>query len=593
MNENAILYRVRLIDLAGHRLHIDMEIPQPSAQGQVVSLPAWIPGSYLLRDFSRHIETLHARAGGHAVAVRKLDSHRWQCAPCPGPLKLSYTVYAWDLSVRGAHVDETHAFFNGTSVFLRADDQADHPCLVHLHAPRLRGWRVHTSLPAAAGRPGAARRNGFGWYLAPDYDALIDHPIEIGTPQVVRFTAGGAEHELVFTGVAPNLDLDRIATDVQRICETQITFFEPETRRPPFLDSSPRYVFLTMVTGDGYGGLEHRASTALLTSRDSLPTRGRTEAPVGYPDFLGLVSHEYFHTWHVKRIKPAVFAPYELSREVHTRLLWVFEGFTSYYDELMLLRAGVLTQADFLKRLGKTIAQVQRGSGRLKQSVADSSFDAWTRYYKQDENAANAIVSYYTKGSLAALALDLRIRRNSREQHSLDDVMRLLWQRYGRDFYSGQAQGVPEDAMGALILEATGVDVADDLARYVDGYEDPPLTELLASQGWVLDWPTNNAPPSLGARLRAVPDGTQLAAVLENSAAHRAGLSAHDVLVAMGGLRVTDPASADKLLRTYQAGDTVAVHVFRRDELRCFDVRLDAPEPAECRITAVSDASTA
>src|SRR5690606_4250150 len=269
--------------------------------------------------------------------------------------------------------------------------------------PRVRGWRVYTSLPEARGLAGGARRHGFGLYVAPDYDALIDHPIEMGTPQVVRFKAHGAEHEMVFTGVVPKLDLKRIASDTQKICAAQIALFEPESRRAPFLDSASRYVFMTMVTGDGYGGLEHRASTALMTSRRDLPVLGQTDPGEGYQTFLGLVSHEYFHTWNVKRIKPAAFAPYDLSRENHTRLLWVFEGFTSYYDDLMLLRSGVINQTDYLKLLGKTISAVHRTSGRLKQSVTESSFDAWTRYYKQDENSPNALVSYYTKGALLAL----------------------------------------------------------------------------------------------------------------------------------------------------------------------------------------------
>src|SRR5690606_30181571 len=208
----------------------------------------------------------------------------------------------------------------------------------------------------------------------PDYDALIDHPVEMGRPQVVTFTACGALHEMVFTGIAPNLDLERIAEDTRRICEAQIAFFEPDTRQAPLLDSSERYVFMTLVTGDGYGGLEHRASTALMCSRNDLPSRGRQDAGEGYENFLGLVSHEYFHTWNVKRIKPAAFAPYDLARENHTELLWVFEGFTSYYDDLFLLRAGVIDEAAYLRRLGKTITQVHRGAGRHKQSVAESSF---------------------------------------------------------------------------------------------------------------------------------------------------------------------------------------------------------------------------
>ena len=256
---------------------------------------------------------------------------------------------------------------------------------------------MHTSLPEARGLPGAARRHGFGLYRAPDYDALIDHPVEMGTPQVVSFTAHGAEHELVFTGVAPKLDLARIADDVRRICETQIAFFEPRTRRAPFLDSAGRYVFMTMVTNDGYGGLEHRASTALMTARKDLPVLGQQGQGEGYRGFLGLVSHGTSTPGTSSASSPPPSRPTICRSPTLTRLLWVFEGFTSYYDDLLLLRSGAITQADYLRLLAKTITGVARTPGRLKQSVAESSFDAWTRYYKQDENSPNALVSYYTR----------------------------------------------------------------------------------------------------------------------------------------------------------------------------------------------------
>ncbi|CUJ64036.1 M61 family metallopeptidase [Achromobacter xylosoxidans] len=578
-----ILYRLAPHDPAGHRYRITLTVQAPLPDGQRLSLPAWIPGSYLIRDFSRQIESLTAHCGNRRVAVDKIDNHTWQAAPCDGPLRVEYTVYAWDLSVRGAHLDETHGFFNGTSVFLRVHGQDHLPCLVDLAPPRgIDGWKVYTSLPEARGHKGAARRHGFGLYLAPDYDALIDHPVEMGTPQVASFTAHGAEHELVFTGVAPNLDLARITDDVRRICETQIAFFEPRGKRAPFLDSSDRYVFMTMVTGDGYGGLEHRASTALMTARKDLPVLGQQGQGEGYRGFLGLVSHEYFHTWNVKRIKPQAFVPYDLAQPDLTRLLWVFEGFTSYYDDLLLLRSNVITQNDYLRLLAKTITSVTRTPGRHKQSVAESSFDAWTRYYKQDENSPNALVSYYTKGALVALGLDLLIRQESAGAHSLDDVMRLLWQRYGRDFYRGKAQGLAEDGLPALIKEATGVDARRFIARHAYGTADVPLAELLAAQGVKLQWKASVNIPSLDVRTRKQGDSLVLATVLEGGAGHRGGLSAGDVLVAIDGLKVEGASGVEVLLGQYRAGDRVSVHVFRRDELRVFQVRLSGPEALDC-----------
>ena len=585
--DKPVIYRLEPYDPAGHRYRVTLMVPEPDSAGQRLALPAWIPGSYLIRDFSRQIETLHARAGGRAVAVTKIDNHTWQAAPCEGPLQVEYTVYAWDLSVRGAHLDETHGFFNGTSVFLRVEGRESAPCLLDLEPPRgIDGWKVYTSLPEARGYAGAARRHGFGRYLAPDYDALIDHPVEMGTPQVARFTAHGAEHELVFTGVAPRLDLARIADDARRICEAQIALFEPRSKRAPFLDSSDRYVFMTMVVGDGYGGLEHRASTALMASRKDLPVQGQQGQGDGYRGFLGLLSHEYFHTWNVKRIKPAAFAPYSLQQPALTRLLWVFEGFTSYYDDLMLLRSGTVSLADYLRLLAKTITNVACTPGRHKQSVAESSFDAWTRYYKQDENSPNALVSYYTKGALVALGLDLTIRRESGGAASLDDVMRLLWRRYGRDFYRGKPVGVPEDALPALVREATGVDVRRFVARYAYGTADVPLAELLAPHGIGLQWKASLNIPSLDVRTRKQADSLVLATVLEGGAAHKGGLAAGDTLVAIDGLRVDDSAGLEQLLAQYRPGDRVTVHVFRRDELRAFTVRLAPPAALDCVLTA-------
>lgn len=581
-----ISYRLALTDPAGHRCTVSLSIPTPDVHGQRLSLPAWIPGSYMIRDFARQIETIDATANGMPVALRKLDKDTWLAAPCTGTLEVRYIVYAWDLSVRAAHLDQTHGFFNGTSIFLRPHGFENARCLLELMAPTHAGakdWRVYTSLPRP--RVDGALEHGFGRYEAPNYDALIDHPIEMGTPQVASFHAHGALHELVFTGVVPGLDLARIAEDAKRICETQIAFFEPETRRAPFLDSSDRYVFMTMVTGDGYGGLEHRASTALMTSRGDLPVLGNPAQSEGYRNFLGLVSHEYFHTWHVKRIKPAAFAPYDLARENTSRLLWVFEGFTSYYDDLMVLRAGVIGEADYLKGLGRTIASVLRGGGRHKQSVAESSFDAWTRYYRQDENSPNAIVSYYTKGALVALGLDLLIREKSGGTHSLDDVMQLLWQRFGRDFYRGNAQGLNEADMPELIREATGVEVSDFLMRYVDGTEDVPLADLLPQHGIVLTVKPASEQPALGARAARQGEDWRLATVFEGGAAHRAGLSAHDVLVAIDGLRVSGSAGLDPHLARHKVGDIVDVYAFRRDELRHFRVKLATDDAVTCTLT--------
>jgi predicted metalloprotease with PDZ domain len=557
-------------DLAGHLFEVTLTVDNPAPDGQLLALPAWIPGSYMIREFSRNIVQMRAESGGQAVKLAKLDKHTWQAAPVAGKLLVTYEVYAWDLSVRAAHMDQTHAFFNGTSVFLRVAGQEDVPHAVDIQRPAdpaARNWRVATALPELK-----AKRYGFGTYIAANYDELIDHPVEMGDFALATFKAHGIPHDIVITGRVPNLDLARLCADLKAICETQIAFFEPKSKRAPM----ERYVFMAMAVGDGYGGLEHRASTALICARADLPTTATpkgADISEGYLKFLGLCSHEYFHTWNVKRIKPAVFAPYDLQVENYTPLLWLFEGFTSYYDDLMLVRAGIIGEASYFKMLGKTVGGVLRGAGRLKQSVADSSFDAWGKYYRQDENAPNAIVSYYTKGSLIGLALDLTIRAKSAGKTSLDDVMQALWQRYGREFYSGAGRGVTPAEVEALIDEVSGTRMKPFFDKYIRGTEDLPLAKLLAPFGVKYSDERKSAKPSLDVNLGRDGADCKLSSVHEGGAAHQAGLSAGDLLVAIDGLRAT-PASLESLLSRYAVGATVEVHAFRRDELRTFSVTL-------------------
>src|SRR5262249_40248150 len=323
-------------------------------------------------------------------------------------------------------------FFNGACLFLRPLGRDDHPCEVEILPPRgarARAWRIATSL-----RRRDAPAEGFGIYRAADYDELIDHPVEMGTFAFAPFEAAGVPHAIAISG-RHEADLDRLCKDLRRLCETHIELFRAPA---PF----KRYLFLVNTVGEGYGGLEHRASTALLCSRDELPRRRMRGVTETYRTFLGLASHEYFHAWNVKRIKPVAFTPYDLEREQYTSLLWAFEGITSYYDDLLLVRSGLISEQDYLEVLGRNITSLLRTPGRSHQTVSEASWDAWIKYYRPDENTPNAQVSYYLKGSLVALALDLTIRSRTRGRKSLDDVMRTLWARFGQ---TGEA--VPEDAI--------------------------------------------------------------------------------------------------------------------------------------------------
>ncbi|MEY8879438.1 MAG: M61 family metallopeptidase [Leptothrix sp. (in: b-proteobacteria)] len=530
-----VRYQVELADLSAHQYRVTLTLDRPAAQ-QVLSLPVWIPGSYLVREFARHLSALTARQGSRTVALVALDKQRWQ-ADCSGrgALVVSYLVYAFDASVRTAWLDSERGFFNATSLCLAAESRESEPHQISL-GKLPAGWQVATGLPKLD-----KTQAGPSTWLAPSYDALIDHPFELGPFWRGQFNACGVPHEFVVAGAPPGFDGARLLADAQRICEAQIRFWhgdDPAQNPPPF----ERYVFMLAAVDDGYGGLEHRNSTALICNRRDLPRHppasahaAATPAPLsdGYVTLLGLISHEYFHTWNVKRLKPAEFSPYDLSRENPTELLWFFEGFTSYYDDLFLLRAGLIDAARHQRLLAKTINQVLGTPGRWVQSVAQASFDAWLKYYRPDENSANATVSYYTKGALVGLALDLTLRGEGRG--SLDAVMRRLWQ-----------VGHADDGLGAI----TEADIADalqhvgkraydaELARWVHGTDDLPLAELLASIGLVWRREAPTLAQRLGARVTEAPAGLKVQAVLRGGAAEQAGLAAGDELIALGGWRL-------------------------------------------------------
>lgn len=499
------------------------------------------------------------------LAVEKPSSAQWLVRGAGSTLDFTITVYALDQSVRGAYLDRGRGYFNGPCVFVLPEGREADSIEVTLEPPphaACEAWRVATALAAAD-----VDERGFGTYGANDYDELLDHPVEISDFESVEFQAGGVPHRLVVAGRFES-DLERVATDLALLCTTQIEFFGAPA---PF----DRYCFLGLAVGEGYGGLEHRASSSLIFSRDDLPKPGEVGPSRDYQRFLALASHEYFHTWHVKRTKPAAFMPYRLDRRNHTRLLWVFEGITSYYQELMLRRSGVIGINAFLQRLGELLTRVYRTPGRFEQSLAASSFDAWDVLYRPEPYHPNTSISYYTKGAMVALALDLTLRLETAGRTSLDDVVRELWLRYG-----ARGVGVPEDGFEQLAAELSGLDLTPFFASAVRGTDDPPLKELLAPFGVVLELRPafgpddkggapragNGEPLTLGAATREREHGVELVSVLEGGAAERAGLNPGDVLVAIDRLRVTGRNLARRLAR-FEDGERVTATVFRGDEL--------------------------
>ena len=517
-------YQVEAADLHAHLFHITLTIAQPEVQQQV-SLPVWIPGSYLVREFSKNLQRLNARQQGRAVQVQQLDKSHWQIdCVASSPLVLTYEVYAYDNSVRTAWLDTGRGFFNGTSLCLKVHGQESRVHALEVLNVRTTGhWQVATGLA-----PHKVNKRGFGTYLATDYDELVDCPVELGDFWSGEFKAGGVPHRLVVAGAAESFDSARLLADTQKICEAEIRFWH-DRKRPPFKS----YLFMLNVVDDGYGGLEHRNSTALIASRRDLPRLGESRQTDGYITLLGLISHEYFHTWNVKRLRPAEFAHYDYSAENYTQLLWFFEGFTSYYDDLLLRRAGLIDDTTYLRLLNKTINQVLQTPGREVQAAAQASFDAWVKYYRQDENTANATVSYYTKGSLVALCFDLMLRAEG--DSSLDDVMRALWLRC-------KAGPMAEADFAAVLRELGGRAYTRELAAWVHSTRELPLEELLGRHGvTVLEEPAQLA-QRLGIRVTET-SGVVIKQVLRGGPAELAGIAANDewigVEVAGNGWRMT------------------------------------------------------
>ena len=562
-----------------HQWHITLKFQNPSNSSAVLKLPNWVPGSYLIRDFSRHIITISAECDGQPAALSQTAKNIWQTSPKSGHWVIRYTAYAFDLSVRGSFLDTNRGFFDGSCLFFSIEGRLkDTYSLSFNDLPK--EWRIATSMPTT----------GSNTFQTASYHDLIDHPVELGNIEFLDFEAGGIPHRIALSGHYPDFDRDRLVSDIRKICETELAMFPSPA---PFT----HYLFLLHVGDNIYGGLEHISSTALLADRHSLPPHGMTEANDAYTQLLGLFSHEYFHAWNVKSIKPTAFAPYDLDRENYTEQLWAFEGITSYYDDLFLARSRTIAPEAYLRLLAQSITRVQQTKGRLKQSLAESSFTAWNKFYKQDENSPNAIVSYYQKGALAALCLDLAIRNKSSGQHTLDSVM----QQHYRDWLDTR-QGIPEKQWQARCQAFTGLDLEDFFQTTLYTTSDLPLAELLATIGIGLQWqaqprghggaflsePPTETPapaPNFGARFKQNSDHATLTHVFNGGSAENAALCPQDKIIAIDGYACTDLAAQWAQL---PIGYTARLHYFRTGILYVADITVQTAE-ADTAVLYITD----
>ena len=551
-------YQIEFDDYRQHLIHVTLRFV--AIPTQVLSLPTWIPGSYLIREFSKHIESVKAYdEDGRLLQINKIEKNKWRLFNTDFELiTVEYDVYAYDLSVRGAYADQTRLYVNPACVCLGLEGQEDNPVEVEVFLPEgLKHFQLATGLS------NKSLVKGRYTLKAKNYAELIDSPFELAEQTRFSFQANKIQHDFVVSGKHA-MNMQRMQQDLEKICTTQINLFGSA----PF----EHYTFMTMATGNSYGGLEHPNSTSLITPRDDFPKADEAIEPSkDYQRFLGLCSHEYFHSWLVKFIRPENFVDYDLNKEGYTSLLWIFEGFTSYYDDLILLRSGVINQASYLDLLKAQIDRYLQNPGHAIQTVAESSFDAWVKFYRQDENSNNAGTSYYNKGCLVALCLDLGLRLRG---SSLDALMRQL--------YENAQQGIQvnERTIFDLCKQLTGQDWAEQINHLINTTDELPLDQLFPEFGVSFEQKNEKTLP-FGLKLIDKPEGVVIQSVRRDGAAAKAGLSAQDVILAIDDLKATE-----KLLAKYalQQGE-YSVLAFRRDELMYFKIHAAATTLTEVELT--------
>jgi predicted metalloprotease with PDZ domain len=574
-----IIYRLTMPEPHTHLFGVEMRVEGVDGPVELV-MPTWTPGSYMVREFARHVLSLRAEDGaGAPLRWTRADKQTWRVdAPADGTLRVRYRVYAHELSVRSSHLDASHGYVNGASTFLYAAGREREPVRLEIEAPE--GWTITTGMGRTE-RPNVFR--------AADYDELVDCPVEMGTHEIVEWEQEGRTHRYAVWGRG-NQQVGRLVEDTRKVVAATRELFGGEL---PY----DEYTFFLHVVPGQYGGLEHRNSTSIVIDRWGF--RG-----MEYERAIVLAAHEFFHVWNGKRIRPETLGPFDYTRENYTRSLWVVEGFTTYYTDVLLRRAGVMPPQRFLERTGGAIAHLQTLPGRLEQTLEDASFDAWIKYYRQDENTPNVTVSYYHKGAMVAMLLDLRIREVTRNRRSLDDVLRILWERYGLPDV-----GFPEDAVEDVVAEVCGDRLDAFFETALRSTEELDFDGPLAAAGLELVAPpampampggpgqtpasavpaaggpagpggAPAAPPpiSLGIRTKEEAGRSLVATVVVGSPAYAAGINAGDELVALDGLRV---GARDLQVRVMERepGDVVQITVFRRDELLTLPVRLERAPP--------------
>lgn len=561
----SIHYQVAMPQPESHRFEVTLFIKGWQASVLDLKLPVWTPGSYLVREYAKHLQDFSAETGdqGHRLFSHKISKNHWQIETADtSEITVHYRVFANELSVRTNHLDATHGYFNGAALFFFIPGWERQPIRVTIVPPKP-DWCITTPLRSLPGESNT--------FEAADFDTLVDSPFEIGVQRLYDFEVLSKPHQLAIWGQG-NAKPERIIEDTKKIIEVEAEMFGGL----PY----DRYLFLLHLSSNGFGGLEHKNSCSLNFSRFGFRAKEK------YNRFIQLVAHEFFHLWNVKRIRPKALEQFNYEQENYTTSLWFCEGTTSYYDMVMPFRAKIYDAKNLLDNLSKEITQLQTIPGRKVQPLSESSFDAWIKLYRRDANSNNCQISYYLKGEIVSFLLDLLIRARQGNQRSLDDVMRQMWQRFGIEEI-----GFTPEQLKDVIESVAQTDLSEFFDRYIDGTDELPFDEYLEPFGLRLSAiGLEELVPHLGMNVNADNGKTLIQFVEAASPAAVAGINAGDELLAINGWRVTAEQLSDRL-KDYNVGDTVELSVFHQDELLTLPVTLGTPRPSRYQIVPVEKPS--
>lgn len=550
-----IAYALSMPQPHTHFFHVELRLsnlnnPVYKKQGYLdVKLPVWTPGSYLIREYAKNVEGFRAQAGSAAIRTEKINKNTWRLYHNgSNDLTIAYDVYAFELTVRTSFLDDQHGYANGASLFVYLPEYRSAPATLTVRPPA--DWIVTTSLESV---PDQSNQ-----FLVPNYDLLVDSPLEIGTHKVLRFEAAGVPHQIAMVGTHAQVDETKLLADYRRICEaaTAVVGEHP----------CQNYTFIVHHVPNGGGGLEHLNSTSLQTSRQAYATEA------GYTGFMGLVAHEYFHLWNVKRIRPKALGPFDYDQENYTHLLWVAEGFTSMYDNYLLRRAGVTTPERYLSDVAGDFNYTESTPGSRVQSLAEASWDAWIKYYRPNENSGNSTVSYYNKGAAIATLLQLEIMHQTQGKKTLDDVMRYLWAEY----YQKQQRGFTDAEIQQALERVAGVSLESFFRDYIWGTAPVDFNRYLAYVGCrAVDQQADSAAPFLGAAFAPTSAQTGklvVSTIHRDSPAWLDGLNAGDEIVTINGKK--PQTSPTKVLEGYRIGDKLSLGILRAGLPRTIETTL-------------------